>query len=89
MGVFRGMGSLGFGLMAFVSGSIADAWSLRAPYVMAAIVQVLACLVVLRVREPGPRVQADTSRAGCQPAEAHSTRELPPGGQRLSRWLLC
>ncbi len=82
MGVFRGMGSLGFGLMAFVSGSIADAWSLRAPYVMAAILQVLAFLVVLRVREPGPRSEPGPDRAHHPPAEAHPGRALPSDGQR-------
>lgn len=36
MGTYRGLASLGFGLMAFVSGSIADRFSLRTPFALAA-----------------------------------------------------
>jgi DHA1 family tetracycline resistance protein-like MFS transporter len=52
MGVYRGLGSLGFGLMAFVSGSVADAYSLRAPFAAAALFPLLAFLLALTVDEP-------------------------------------
>lgn len=52
MGVYRGLGSLGFGLMAFASGSIADWLSLRAPFAMAALFLAVAFLLSLTVREP-------------------------------------
>jgi MFS family permease len=52
MGVFRGLASLGFGLMALISGSIADRSSLRIPFVMAALLALAACTVALFVHEP-------------------------------------
>ena len=82
MGVLRGMGSLGFGLMAFVSGSIADIWSLRAPYVMAAILQVFAFLVVLRVREPDSPAQHVPVQPDGQSAQPLSPDQPPSGRQR-------
>lgn len=51
MGVYRGLGSLGFGLMAFVSGSIADWLSLRATFGLASAFVALAFLLSLGVRE--------------------------------------
>ncbi len=52
MGVYRGMGSLGFGLMAFLSGTIADRLSIRAPFALAALFLLAASILALRVREP-------------------------------------
>lgn len=52
MGVFRGLGSLGFGLMAFLSGTIADALSLRVPFALAGAFLIVAFLLALQVREP-------------------------------------
>lgn len=52
MGVFRGLCSLGFGLMAFLSGSIADWGSLRAPFGLAAGLLLIAFFLALRVSEP-------------------------------------
>ena len=52
MGVFRGLASLGFGLMALISGTIADRSSLRIPFVMAALLALAACVVALFVHEP-------------------------------------
>jgi hypothetical protein len=39
--------------MAFLSGSIADSFSLRAPFALAASFYTVACLIALGVREPG------------------------------------
>ena len=52
MGTFRGLGSLGFGLMAFLSGSIADRLSIRVPFGLAAVFAAIAFVLALRVREP-------------------------------------
>ena len=52
MGVFRGLGSLGFGLMAFLSGSIADWSSIRTPFALAGGFLAVASILALWVREP-------------------------------------
>jgi MFS family permease len=52
MGIYRGLGSLGFGLMAFASGSVADQFSLRAPFGLAALFLLVAFLLSLTVQEP-------------------------------------
>jgi MFS family permease len=52
MGTFRGLSSLGFGLMAFLSGSIADWLSLRVPFGLAAFFLLVAFVLSLRVNEP-------------------------------------
>lgn len=52
MGVFRGLSSFGFGLMAFASGTVADRLSLRAPFVVAAGFALVALILMLRVEEP-------------------------------------
>jgi len=52
MGVFRGLGSLGFGLMAFLSGSIADWSSIRTPFALAACFLSVAFVLSLWVKEP-------------------------------------
>lgn len=52
IGVYRGLGSLGFGLMAFLSGTVSDALSLRVPFALAGIFLAIAFLLVLQVREP-------------------------------------
>jgi len=52
MGIYRGLGSLGFGLMAFASGSIAERLSLRAPFGLAALFLLVAFSLSLTVKEP-------------------------------------
>jgi len=54
MGTYRGLGSLGFGLMAFVSGSIADRLSLRVPFGLAGSFLAVACLLALWIKDPAP-----------------------------------
>ncbi len=58
IGTFRGLGSLGFGAMAFLTGSIADRFSLRAPYALAALLLFAAFLLTLAVRELSPTTGA-------------------------------
>jgi MFS family permease len=63
MGVFRGVGSLGFALMAFVAGSIADRTSLRIPFFLAAGLFAVTFLLALFVRET-PSAGRSQSPAG-------------------------
>jgi len=51
MGIYRGLGSLGFGVLAFFSGSIADRLSLRAPFGLSAGFLVVAVVLALLVEE--------------------------------------
>jgi MFS family permease len=52
IGTFRGLGSLGFGLTAFLSGSLADRFSIRAPFLLSGLALVVAFLLTLKVEEP-------------------------------------
>lgn len=52
MGIYRGLGSLGFGMMAFASGTVADRLSLRAPFGLAALFLLVAFALSLTVKEP-------------------------------------
>lgn len=52
MGIYRGLGSLGFGLMAFVSGGLADRISLSFPFILSALFLGLAILLALAISEP-------------------------------------
>jgi MFS family permease len=54
IGTYRGLGSLGFGLMAFISGSIADRLSLRVPFGLAGSFLAVACLLALWIKDPAP-----------------------------------
>ena len=51
MGTFRGLSSLGFGLMAFLSGGIADRFSLRTPFILSAVFYLVAFLLAMVVKE--------------------------------------
>lgn len=51
MGVYRGLASLGFGIMAFLSGRLADRFSLRVPYALAAGCALAACILALWIKE--------------------------------------
>lgn len=55
MGFYRGAGSLGFGLMAFVSGSLADRVSLSFPFVLASACLGVAGVLALFIREASPQ----------------------------------
>ena len=65
MGIYRGMGSLGFALMAFFAGNIADRTSLRVPFALAGALFALTFLLALFVREDRsttkPQIGDDTS----------------------------
>ncbi|MDH5441033.1 MAG: MFS transporter, partial [Candidatus Bathyarchaeota archaeon] len=54
IGTYRGLGSLGFGLTAFISGSVADWSSLRTTFNIAAIFMAAAFLLALGIKETSP-----------------------------------
>lgn len=61
MGIYRGLGSLGFGVLAFFSGSIADRFSLRAPFGFSAGFLVIGLILALLVEEsPAHPVHKET-----------------------------
>jgi SET family sugar efflux transporter-like MFS transporter len=66
MGVYRGLGSLGFGLVAFLSGSIADRYTIRTPYYFSSAFLVIAFALALLIREP----EASEEQARTTPARA-------------------
>jgi MFS family permease len=75
MGTFRGLASLGFGLMALISGSIADWLSLRVPFALASLFSLVAFVIALRIRDP---------LAGPQPAASRLTlRSVRDWARRL------
>lgn len=62
MGAYRGMGSLGFGLTAFITGSVADKFSIRAPFVLATLVMAVGFLLALALKEPAPNTGTKPSQ---------------------------
>lgn len=90
MGTYRGLASLGFGVMAFLSGSLADRFSLRVPFVLAAGFFAVAFLLALRVHEPPSeaasassstpqgRVEGQTLTSGAGPDPGTTALPLPP-----------
>jgi MFS family permease len=77
MGTYRGLGSLGFGLMAFVAGSVADRWSLKAPFILAAVFSALGWLLVQGVKEP------KTAAMELPPASSETPDTAPPSPHGL------
>jgi len=51
MGTYRGLASLGFGMWALVSGTLADRFSLRLPYVLSALFLAISFVLAWRLRE--------------------------------------
>lgn len=79
MGTYRGLGSLGFGLMAFVAGSVADRWTLRAPFLLAAAFLTAAFVISLRVREtPASETDATDVRPTAPDTSTHHNLPLAP-----------
>jgi MFS family permease len=81
MGTYRGLASLGFGLMALIAGAVADRLSLSAPFFIAGALALSAGLVALFVNEPGT--------TGVNPVSALLTlvREAPRAVVGRLRWL--
>ena len=62
MGVYRGLGSLGFGIMAFLSGRLADRFALRVPFTLAACLALVACVLALSIHELASRAKPRSIR---------------------------
>jgi MFS family permease len=82
MGTYRGLSSLGFGLMAFISGSIAEGLSLRVPYALATAFHVIALVLALGVREAPAEGDAHVRMGKAAPvpqptAGSHPGSQLP------------
>ncbi|HQE91587.1 MAG TPA: MFS transporter [Anaerolineae bacterium] len=82
MGLYRGLGSLGFGVLAFFSGSIADRLSLRTPFALSAGFLVVAVLLALQVEEAPLQPTAVTAPiippAASTPEKPVTALPLPP-----------
>jgi MFS family permease len=80
MGIYRGLCSLGFGAMAFFSGSMADRLALNAPYGTSTALLVVALILSLRVKETPAAPSTATKEVDPAPttAEHPSTLPLPP-----------
>jgi len=96
MGVYRGLGSLGFGMMAFFSGSVADRLSMRAPFCLAALFLAVAFFLALRVDEPAanrspegssPRGETRPSLIAASAPQAARTGRLPLAPLLISAFL--
>lgn len=72
MGVYRGIGSLAFAVGALIGGRLADAASLRVPFMVAAALYALAALIAVALREP-PRAGDSAHPSDAPPAHAPST----------------
>jgi MFS family permease len=89
MGIYRGLGSLGFGVLAFFSGSVADRLSLRAPFGLSAGFLVVAVFLALLVEEaPGRSPSATTLAAPPVPATSPTALPLPPLFISMFLWSL-
>ena len=84
MGTYRGLASLGFGLMAFVSGSVADRLSLRAPFAVGALFLAVAFVLALGIRDPASDDGVgNDEEAGGGVDVASSPESAPEEGARL------
>jgi MFS transporter, PPP family, 3-phenylpropionic acid transporter len=79
MGTYRGIGSLAFAGGALIGGRLADAYSLRAPFVFAAVFYLMAALLALTLREPRRITPADAPGPTRQP----TVFRLPSSAFRL------
>ena len=78
MGTYRGLASLGFGLMAFISGSIADRAGLRAPFGIGAGLAAVAFFLSFAIQEAKP-----SGREAESEDESRPVGHLPAMGRPL------
>ncbi len=96
MGIYRGLGSLGFGVLAFFSGSIADRLSLRAPFGLSAGFLIVAVVLALLVeedsahpaREVMPATPVTLQTSATAPLAAPTALPLPPLFVSMFLWSL-
>jgi MFS family permease len=88
MGLYRGLGSLGFALMAFIAGGVVDRSSLRMPFILAGALSVLGFAVSLFVQEaPAPSQPSVEGNASTTPSVAAKGQYLPFTPLLLSTFL--
>jgi MFS family permease len=90
MGAYRGLASLGFGLTAFIAGSIADRTSLRTPFALAGGLAAIAFLLSFAIEEARPAGQQTEGRAQAPDQVASSEgeeRRLPMGPLLVAAFL--
>jgi len=86
MGTYRGLGSLGFGIAAFISGSIADLLSIRAPFILAAIFLAVAFFLSLSIKESKTTDQlSSVSKACTTQNKQHIQESEDPSISRLNK----
>jgi len=84
MGTYRGLASLGFGLMAFVSGSIADRVGLRAPFGLAGGLAAIAFFLSFAIQETLPSRREAEVRAKARLADQSGVAGLSAAPKQAS-----
>lgn len=72
MGLYRGIGSFAFAIGAMIGGRLADAATLRVPFIVAASLYALAALIALTLREPPRAVSGQSSAISGQSSAVSS-----------------
>ncbi|MGC9397425.1 MAG: MFS transporter [Anaerolineae bacterium] len=88
MGIYRGLGSLGFGVLAFFSGSVADRFSLRATFGFSAGFLVVGVILALLVEETPARASSATPADLSEPAASPTALPLSPLFISMFLWSL-
>jgi MFS family permease len=83
MGTYRGLASLGFGLMAFTAGTVVERLSLRAPYILSAAFLAVAALLALSVKEAPIRTSGERDDDTAAETDAEKNKEDQSSGTSL------
>jgi MFS family permease len=75
MGTYRGLASLGFGLMAFVAGAIADRTNLRTPFVLSSALAAVAFLLSFAIKETPPTDSTGVAEYSSSDRELRTTAQ--------------
>jgi len=78
MGIYRGLASLGFGLMAFFAGSIADRFGLHVPFIFSSAFLAISFLLTFLVKDVGRAVDEDEDVAEATGAEGQAPGTTKP-----------
>jgi len=84
MGLYRGLASGGFGLMAFFAGSIADRFGLSVNYVVSAAFIAVAIVLALAVTESEPAADSGESASLVQSDSVDETTKLSAVAETVS-----
>jgi MFS family permease len=85
MGTYRGLASLGFGLMAFVAGAIADRTSLRTPFALASALAAVAFLLSFAIKETPTSDSAGIARNSSSDHRPQSSAQSDSGEEDRRR----